>query len=70
MGQWRVDQGGLGERERERERERVGERSCRVLERERERERERESRDILVLLGCLYYFKMYGKIKVGMLDVL
>ena len=62
-GQW--GSGGLiwvVERERERERER----SCRGLER-----RERESRDILFLVGCLYYFKMlYEKIKYEMLNVL
>ena len=54
-----------------------------VVERERERDREqeievvedwreaRESRDILFLVGCLYYFKLlYEKIKYGMLNLL
>ena len=37
----------------------------------RERERERESRDMLFLLGCLYYFNMlYSKIKTEMVGEL
>ena len=38
----------------ERERQRARDRSCRGLER-----RERESRDILFLVGCLYFLRCY-----------